>query len=309
MFSVGGTVLKEENATAEAQIDLSAGAESAGAGRTEKSENREIFEDDGTLDSNSAQLTRDLMEVAGILAGGSLDDLDEDELSKIDSPLIRAKLQQQIQDKKAAQIAKADLEARRQAWDEQMHSIGGRDYSGAQIHAMHEHLKDEKNAEAFEQELMTREGITKEEARRRRANLQEYLNLQEKKRNGQELTAEEEYQLKNPSPNVANDAERVNNRINNGFERRAYAEDAKRYTAKQEESVVAGRQDFRDTSAAKGAPSLFASSAQSEIKSDVKLTDAYNAKANVIEMDPPPRPTAKREAVATVEPAGNMGFG
>lgn len=53
-------------------------------------------------------------------------------------------------------------------FDEKMHKIGDHEYSGAHLHAMKEWLDDEKNADAFENELMQKHGISKDEAKKRR---------------------------------------------------------------------------------------------------------------------------------------------
>jgi hypothetical protein len=195
MFSVGGTVLKEKDANAEDQAGLpdgAGGAEGVRKGFEHEERNREIFEDDGQLDSAGAQNTSDMMEVAGILAGGDFDNLSDEDLAKIRNPALRAQLQGKALEAKQA----AELKAHQEKWDSQMHSIGGHEYSGAQLHSMHEYLKDDKNADAFEQELMSREGITREEAKRRRINAQEYLDILEKQRAGQKLTEEEERKKK-----------------------------------------------------------------------------------------------------------------
>ena len=96
MFSVGGTVLKEKYANAEDQTDLPSGAdegEGVRQGSEHEARNREIFEDDGRLDSAAAQSADAMMEVAGILAGGNFDDLSEEDLAKIKNPALRAQLQ------------------------------------------------------------------------------------------------------------------------------------------------------------------------------------------------------------------------
>jgi hypothetical protein len=191
MFSEGGTVLKEKYANAEDQTGLPSGAgegEDTRKASEYEARNREVFEDDGQLDSSAAQNADAMMEVAGILAGGNLDDLSEEDLAKIKNPALRAQLQGKALEAKQA----AELKAHQEMWDRQMHRIGDAEYSGAQLHSMHEYLKDDKNADAFEKELMAREGISREEAKKRRMNVQEYLEIAEKRRSGQTLSTEEE---------------------------------------------------------------------------------------------------------------------
>lgn len=309
MFSVGGTVLKEKYAKAEDQTGLPSGAgegEDARQGSEHEARDREIFEDDGQLDSATAQSASDLMEMAGILAGGNFDDLSDEDLDKIKNPALRAQLQGKALEAKQA----AELKAHQEMWDKQMHRIGDAEYSGAQLHSMHEYLKDDKNADAFEQELMAREGISREEAKKRRANLQEYLRLKEKERNGEKLTPEERYQLQNPTTEVAADAKTLNNRVENGRRVELGGSRIEQNNATQADAAFAVEKDiYNNTASAKvGASSLFASNSPSEIKTDVKLTGEYNAKANVVAIEKQ-RPEIKRDAVATVEPTGSMGFG
>lgn len=310
MFSVGGTVLKEKYAKAEDQAGLpnaAGGAEDARQGSAYEKTNREIFEDDGQLDSGNAQNASDQMEVAGILAAGNFDDLSDEDLAKIRNPALRAQLQGKALEAKQA----AELKAHQEMWDRQMHRIGDAEYSGAQLHSMHEYLKDDQNADAFEKELMAREGISREEAKKRRANLQEYLTLKEKERNGEKLTPEEKYQLQNPSEDVKRDVKILAERqgLERGVKMEAAALD--RYASVQEESVSSGRADFRENTpiASSDSRPLFGSNASPEIKTDVKLTGEYNTKANVVAIEKQ-RPEIKRDAViATTEPTGSMGFG
>lgn len=302
-------MLKEKYANAEDQTGLPSGA-GEGEGVRQGSEyearnrDREVFEDDGQLDSAEAQSADALMEMNAILAEGNFDDLSDEDLAKIKNPALRAQLQGKALEAKQA----AELKAHQEMWDRQMHRIGDAEYSGAQLHSMHEYLKDDQNADAFEKELMAREGISREEAKKRRANLQEYLALKEKERNGEKLTPEEKYQLQNPTTEVAADTKKLENRVEGGRRVELGGSRIEQNNATQEESVSSRRMEFRDPSSSLNAKSLFASSTPSEIKTDVKLTGEYNAKANVVEIEKQ-RPEIKRDAVATVEPTGSMGFG
>lgn len=309
MFSEGGTVLKEMDANAEDQTGLPSGADGAEDTRQASewdAKNCQIFGDDGQLDSAEAQSADDLMKVAGCLARGDFEDLSDEDLAKIQNPALRAKLQGKALEAKQA----AELKAHQEMWDRQMHRIGDAEYSGAQLHSMHEYLKDDQNADAFEKELMAREGISREEAKKRRANLQEYLTLKEKERNGEKLTPEERYQLQNPTTEVAGDAKTLNNRVESGRRVELGGSRIEQNNATQADAAFAVEKDiYNNTASAKvGASSLFASNSPSEIKTDVKLTGEYNAKANVVAIEKQ-RPEIKRDAVATVEPTGSMGFG
>lgn len=197
MFSVGGTVLKEKDANAKDQTGLpdgAGGAEGVRKGFEHEERNREIFEDDGQLDSAGAQNTSDLMEVAGILASGRFDDLEEDELSKIDSPIIRAKLQQQLQAKKSEQIARADMEARRQAWDAQDHDFGGKTWKPQELRAFLSWSKDPKNLDKVDKELVSK-GYSKDQVKTMRQKFEDARDLQSKEAEGKELTKEEKARL------------------------------------------------------------------------------------------------------------------
>lgn len=304
-------MLKEKYANAEDQTGLPSGA-GEGEGVRQGSEyearnrDREVFEDDGQLDSAEAQSADALMEMNAILAEGNFDDLSDEDLAKIKNPALRAKLQGKALEAKQA----AELKAHQEMWDRQMHRIGDAEYSGAQLHSMHEYLKDDQNADAFEKELMAREGISREEAKKRRANLQEYLTLKEKERNGEKLTPEEKYQLQNPSEGVVQDTKILAEKQGLGRGVRMEGAVVDRYASAQKESVSSGRMDFRDNTpiVSSGSRPFFGSNVSPEIKTDVKLTGEYNAKANVVEIEKQ-RPEIKRDAVATVEPTGSMGFG
>lgn len=186
-------MLKEKYANAEDQTGLPSGAGEGegvrqGSEHEARNRDREVFEDDGQLDSAEAQSADALMEMNAILAEGNFDDLSDEDLAKIKNPALRAQLQGKILEAKQT----AELKAHQEMWDRQMHRIGDAEYSGAQLHSMHEYLKDDKNADAFEKELMAREGISREEAKKRRMNVQEYLDIAEKERRGQRLSEEEE---------------------------------------------------------------------------------------------------------------------
>jgi hypothetical protein len=116
------------------------------------------------------------------------------------------------------EAVKADREEQRREeaqkqWDESMHNIGGQEFTGARLHALFEYLNDPQNADAFEQELMNSEGISKEEAKKRRMNLQEWQKLNEKERNGKELTPEEIRRREELGPLIAPDLIKLDQKV------------------------------------------------------------------------------------------------
>ena len=90
-------------------------------------------------------------------------------------------------------------------FDEKMHKIGNYEYSGKELMAMKKWLDNDQNAEAFENDLMQKHGISKEEAKKRRMNAQEYLKILEKERNSEPLTEEEKRRKRELEPAVAKD--------------------------------------------------------------------------------------------------------
>lgn len=80
-------------------------------------------------------------------------------------------------------------------WDKDMHNVAGLQISGAQLHAMWQYLQDPANVQNFEQSLMDKYHVSKEEAEKRRKMTQEYLDLLEKQRRGETLTAEEKKRM------------------------------------------------------------------------------------------------------------------
>lgn len=85
-----------------------------------------------------------------------------------------------------------DMAERRAQWDKDMHTIGGHQYSGADLHKINTYLLDANNQEDIEKHLMDTLGISREEAKKRRANLQDLSKLLEKERSGVKLTDEEQ---------------------------------------------------------------------------------------------------------------------
>lgn len=83
---------------------------------------------------------------------------------------------------------------REREFDAKMHQIGSYQFSGKELMQMRDWLQDEKHQEEFENDLMTKHGISKEEAKRRRLELQEALELKKKEREGT-LTPEEKRRM------------------------------------------------------------------------------------------------------------------
>ncbi len=86
------------------------------------------------------------------------------------------------------ELQKQDERARK--WDAEMHDFGGKKFSGQQLMEMRSWLMNEDNQEEFENDLMKRQGITKEEAKKRRLETQEALDLKKRERDGT-MTPEE----------------------------------------------------------------------------------------------------------------------
>lgn len=172
------------------------------------------------------------------------------------------------------------MEQHRMQWDKAMHRIGNREYSGADIHNMWEYLHDEDGAAEFEDSLVQKEGITKEEAKRRRLNLQEYLDLQEKQRNGEKLTEQEEYDIAHPSKEVERDSAFLEQRLQlNQLDKRAN-------DTNNEKQIVSTNKrlemlsDFTDNSASITNPaSPVKLSATTLDQKKTPLTESYNETA------------------------------
>jgi hypothetical protein len=173
MFSVGGTVLKEKYANAEDQTDLPSGAdegEGVRQGSEHEARNREIFEDDGQLDSSAAQSADAMMEVAGILAGGNFDDLSEEDLAKIKNPALRAQLQGKILEaKQAAEIRAQDIAMRQQAWDrgDVICQIAGTKLNSRQVDNILRMMADPQQKAKLVDKFSKEQGISKPEAEKK----------------------------------------------------------------------------------------------------------------------------------------------
>jgi hypothetical protein len=171
--------------------------------------------------------------------------LSEEQLAELDNPrsakAVQAKQQKMLEAVREAyqEEAQKRLEAHRAEWDAKMHLLGGREYSGAELHAMHERLKDPKEQEAFEEDLMETHGITREEARQRRTRLQEYLELMEKQRNGQKLSDEERRRLEalQNTASVQADAQEYKTRNETGREDTLGAKDIAKRLGNEETST------------------------------------------------------------------------
>jgi hypothetical protein len=173
MFSEGGTVLKEKYANAEDQTGLPSGAgegEGVRQGSEHEARDREIFEDDGQLDSSAAQSADAMMEVAGILAGGNFDDLSEEDLAKIKNPALRAQLQGKILEaKQAAEIRAQDIAMRQQAWDrgDVICQIAGTKLNSRQVDNILRMMADPQQKAKLVDKFSKEQGISKPEAEKK----------------------------------------------------------------------------------------------------------------------------------------------
>lgn len=91
-------------------------------------------------------------------------------------------------------IRREQEEEHARRWDAEMHMLGGKQFSGAELMEMREWMKDERHQQEFEDDLMKREGLSREQARERRQKMQDALDLLEKERRGR-LTEEERLRL------------------------------------------------------------------------------------------------------------------
>lgn len=179
-------------------------------------------------------------------------------------------------------------------FDEKMHKIGDYEYSGAHLHAMKEWLDDEKNADAFENELMQKNGISKDEAKKRRIAAQDYLAILEKERNGQKLTEEEKRLKANPPGTIAEDIKTLSEKVaapvgqKYGFTEKSVTTGQTIYS--QTSSTVAG-----DTTIAKMKVAEAAQPTQKDFEQTMLLTqkqksglltDAERAQLNRLQSDP-----------------------
>jgi len=134
---------------------------------------------------NGAQIER--LQSRTQMAFASLDADDEDL-----TPEQRARKRERERAQDTAEaledIHDEQLKEWQERWDKQMHTVAGLQVSGEQIHSMWKYLQDPANAESFEQELVDKYKISKDEAQKRRKGTQEYLDLLEKQRRGEKLS-------------------------------------------------------------------------------------------------------------------------
>ncbi len=173
MFSEGGTVLKEKCANAEDQTGLPSGAGEGGdtcPASEYEARNREIFEDDGRLDSAEAQSADALMEMNVLLAEGNLDDLSEKDLAKIKNPALRAQLQGKVLEaKQAAEIRAQDIAMRQQAWDRGgvICQVAGTKLNSRQVDNILRMMADPQQKAKLVEKFSKQEGISKPEAEKK----------------------------------------------------------------------------------------------------------------------------------------------
>lgn len=132
---------------------------------------RDMFTDNGKLNSGRAQYLDDLMEAAALYASGELDDpdarLDEASLARIGNPALRAKLQGKIaQARQAGELRAHELVMRQQAWDrgDVICQIGGTKLNSRQIDNILKMMADPKRKAELVEKFSKKEGISKPEA-------------------------------------------------------------------------------------------------------------------------------------------------
>lgn len=216
--------------------------------------------------------------------------MSDEELADLENTVslraVEAKQQKKEEDRaKDFYEAEAGERAERRAqWDEQMHQIGNQQYSGAELHAMNEWLLDSKNQEGFEQEIMARDGVSKEEAKRRRTELQELLALMEKQRNGDKLTSDEELRfnaLENKA-SVQSDVQALKSQSNAGIQAQLTGEKAERGASDSEMSAekrAAKVSSVPNVTSAQNSGAAPWSSSSSPIKVEEGISSIYNATA------------------------------
>ncbi len=92
----------------------------------------------------------------------------------------------------AEEIRRMDECARQ--WDAKIHTIGGQQITGAELKKRSDYVLDPRNNKKIEEDLITNEGLTPEQARQRREQMQELAKLLEKERIGK-ITEEERRRL------------------------------------------------------------------------------------------------------------------
>jgi hypothetical protein len=242
--------------------------------------------------------------------------MSDEELAELDNAVsaravqAKEKAKQEDRDRDFYQAeAERKLEEHRAQWDATMHKLGDKEYSGAELHAMHEWLKDEKNQTAYEDEIMQRDGVSREEAKRRRTEIQEYLALMEKQRNNEKLTAEEKLRLEvlRNKPTVQRDAAATDVQIKRGQNVELNSSNAAMRVGEESASVSAGSQNIiaaSNTSTINDGKASWSYSAP-PVKVEESLSPAYNVAA-AGKVEPPKAPAngqALAQAVGISEPS------
>jgi len=207
-------------------------------------------------------------------------------------------------------------------WDAQMHTIGGKQFSGADLHNMYLFMQDPSNYNRFTQQLES-EGVSKEEAKKRADKLKRTLELLEKERQGR-LSEEEQAELERlkRDKQVAADMEKFKEQYESGWKAGltnkvdAVASQSTEMSASLGADLLANKQDISEPKLQAAAPSqqhsIFSSATPTEIKSETALTPTYNEKAgSTITVEPTAQPQQEQTQpkAAAAAPVGNYGFG
>lgn len=212
-------------------------------------------------------------------------------------------------------------EEARKRWDEEMHMIGGKKFSGIDLHNLYLFIQDPANFDRFKQELQN-DGVSKEEAEKRANKLKRTLELLEKERQGQ-LSEREKAELERLQQDrqVAEDLQKFKEQYESGWKADvtnkvdAVASQSTEMSASLGADLLANKQDISEPKLQAAAPSqqhsIFSSATPTEIKSETALTSTYNEKAgSAITVEPKALPQQEQtQQKAAAAPVGNYGFG
>ncbi|MBE2191478.1 MAG: hypothetical protein IAE63_04795 [Alphaproteobacteria bacterium] len=268
---------------------------------------------------NGAQIER--LQSRTQMAFASLDADDEDL-----TPEQRARKRERERAQDTAEaledIHDEQLKEWQEHWDKQMHTIGGQQYSGKELMKLKDFLAEEDNAQAFDQHLMKKYGVSKEEAKKRREDLQRTLELMEKERN-KKLSEEEKAELESNknNPTIAADLADLKKieEDGRGIVYSSEHTEIEAATASETENSTSIRSSLlantNDISVPKDKvttvtpqPSIL-SATPSGIETGVTLTTTYNDEASSITIEAPANTPPEQQQKVAAAPAGNFGFG
>ncbi|MDD3020759.1 MAG: hypothetical protein PHX61_07245 [Alphaproteobacteria bacterium] len=212
---------------------------------------------------------------------------------------------------------------RLERWDKNMHTIGGQQFSGADLHNLYLFVQDPANFDKFKQSLQ-KDGVPKEEAEKRAEKLKRTLELLEKERQGK-LTEEEKSELaiNKRDKQVAADLADLKKMEENGrgitynnehTEIEAATTTGTQASTSIRSSILANTSDISEpkgqATTTASQPSIF-SAVPSGIQTEVALTSTYNNKAasSITVETPANAPKEEPQQKTAASPAGNFGFG